>query len=482
MIAALSATSVAAPAAAITSQGAFRMGADALWSSGVTGSGESVAVLDMGFGTLDESIAAGELPPRDQIETVSFDATFGIDGRNELGGPTPHGVRMAEIVRDVAPGAHLVFVNYHTPEEFLRAVDWIVARGIPIVSHSNSFLDGPFDGTSPAARAVDAAAAAGVLWVNSAGNFAQRHWAGRADALVTIPLTTKPGDWLDLHLSWRAREVAAEVAVETSADGAVWSTSRTSAPLTSRSATIPAFQVDAAQYRIVLRQTSGAPTDLELFSQIVPLGAAAVAGGSVATPGDAAGALTVGAVPWTSDQVGAYSSVGPTDDGRPKPDLVGPTYVTANPAWPGTAGTSAATAHVAGAAALVRQQRRAQGLPVAPDDLRAVLVGTALDRGAPGVDPAFGAGSLRLDTVAPVVRLRPRRRPAGLRVDVRDAGTVEDLQWRIGSGRWSPARLPALVVGARGLRPGRHRISVAARDMSGNRTQASAWLVVGGGR
>ena len=47
-----------------------------------------------------------------------------------------------------------------------------------IVVHSNSFLFGPFDGTGWFARSVDAAAAAGVLWVNSAGNYRDRHWEG----------------------------------------------------------------------------------------------------------------------------------------------------------------------------------------------------------------------------------------------------------------------------------------------------------------
>ena len=36
----------------------------------------------------------------------------------------------------------------------------------------------PYDDTGLPARAVDAAARRGVLWVNSAGNFAQRHWQG----------------------------------------------------------------------------------------------------------------------------------------------------------------------------------------------------------------------------------------------------------------------------------------------------------------
>ena len=89
---------------------------------------------------------------------------------------------MAELVHDMAPEAHLVLVGYRTMDQFAEAAAWIAAQGIPVATHSNSFLTPPFDGTGPAARAVDAAAAAGVLWVNSAGNFAQRHWRGVAPA------------------------------------------------------------------------------------------------------------------------------------------------------------------------------------------------------------------------------------------------------------------------------------------------------------
>ena len=39
------------------------MGADALWSRGVLGQGQTVAILDEGFAGLDRSIALGELPP-----------------------------------------------------------------------------------------------------------------------------------------------------------------------------------------------------------------------------------------------------------------------------------------------------------------------------------------------------------------------------------------------------------------------------------
>ena len=61
------AAAASASALGIVSQGAFRMGADAAWARGIDGAGTRVAVLDTGFGGLDESIAAGELPPRDQV-------------------------------------------------------------------------------------------------------------------------------------------------------------------------------------------------------------------------------------------------------------------------------------------------------------------------------------------------------------------------------------------------------------------------------
>ena len=79
----------------------------------------------------------------------------------------------------MAPAANYWFVNYHTPDEFGQAVDYIVNTIKPnIVVHSNSFLFGRFDGTGWFAQKVNQAAAAGILWVNSAGNYRTRHWEG----------------------------------------------------------------------------------------------------------------------------------------------------------------------------------------------------------------------------------------------------------------------------------------------------------------
>jgi subtilisin family serine protease len=118
-----------------------------------------------------------------------------------------------------------------------------------------------------------------------------------------------------------------------------------------------------------------------------------VAERSLSSPSDARGAFAVGAVNWADDVLEPYSSQGPTSDGRTKPDLSAPSVVdSASYAPEAFDGTSAATPHVAGAAALVLQ-----AFPeYSPDDLAAFLQERSKDLGPAGPDDAFGAGRLNL--------------------------------------------------------------------------------------
>lgn len=472
LVAAVTATS----AYGVVSQGVFRIGADAMWAQGIDGSGQSIAVMDMGFTDIEQSILAGELPPLDQMTVKSFDAVNGISGKDQLEAPTAHGVRMAEIVHDVAPGAHLVLVNYHSDDEFVQATRWIAANGIPIVSHSNSLLGGPFDGTGPLARAVDAAAAAGVLWVNSSGNFAKRHWRGTADAAgVAIPVAPQPNDTLAFGIGWSGAGVDAVVSVERQVEDGSWvEVARSDA--TRRT---PPVTVDGGTWRAVVRQVAGDPVPLDVFSRTVGLGAMAVADGSVATPGDAAGSLTVGAANWGDLTVADYSSRGPTQDGRQKPEIVGPTYITSNLSFPGTGGTSASTPHVAAAAALLRQQRSASGQPADAGALRAALTSRARDIGAPGADVPSGAGMVRVDFAPPLVRLgvgSGTRRV--ITAQARDDGTMNSLTVTLDGRQVTRALGPFARYRAPVLKKGRHRIVVQAQDSAGNVTRVARTLRV----
>jgi hypothetical protein len=468
IVAAVVLAATATCAQAVVSQGVFRIGADALWAHGVDGSGQTVAVLDQGFVGLDTSAMMGELPPVDQMDVRSFDVTDGLAGRDSLGIPTQHGTRMAEILHDAAPGAHLVLVNYHSDAEFLQAVEWITANGIPIVTHSNSMLGGPFDGTGPLARAVDRAAAAGVLWVNSSGNFAKRHWRGVADPAGTvIPIAPQPNETLLFGIGWSGDGVNATVSLERQLDDgtfvevALSDATRRTAPVT----------VDGGIWRVVVRQTVGGQVPIDVFSRTVGFGTAAVAAGSVATPGDAVGSLTVGAAAWSDLGVPDYSSFGPTEDGRQKPEIVGPTYITANPAFPGTAGTSAATPHVAAAAALLRQQRMVAGEPMDAATLRADLLGRARDVGAKGPDASTGSGMVRGDSVAPVVRVSVGRGVRPLLVArAMDDGTMTSVAVSVDGRVIGRQAGPLARYRVAALRSGRHRIQVVAEDASGNIT------------
>ncbi len=114
----------------------------------------------------------------------------------------------------------------------------------------------------------------------------------------------------------------------------------------------------------------------------------------VTTPGDAEHVISVGAVMMTEPPViAAFSSRGPTADGRIKPDVVSPGVSVSLPV-PGTmsyttnSGTSFATPFVAGICALILQARPG----ASPEGVMNALRSTARDLGEAGPDISYGWG------------------------------------------------------------------------------------------
>jgi hypothetical protein len=109
-------------------------------------------------------------------------------------------------------------------------------------------------------------------------------------------------------------------------------------------------------------------------------------------PGDGRSVFTVGAVDASTGQLEFDSSLGPTWDGRIKPDITAPDGVTT--ATLGTFfGTSAATPHVSGAAALLKSQDPSRSA----QELKLLLQRASADQALIGKDNEYGSGTLALE-------------------------------------------------------------------------------------
>lgn len=127
---------------------------------------------------------------------------------------------------------------------------------------------------------------------------------------------------------------------------------------------------------------------------------------SMAPPACAKNHITVGAINSNDNSVTSFTSWGPCDDGRLKPDIVAPGCITSCAPYSGygtLCGTSMSTPVVTGLSALLLEDYRNQ-FPERPDfrpsTLKALLTHNALDLVNPGPDYQTGYGLVQIkDTI-----------------------------------------------------------------------------------
>ncbi|MCK4681701.1 PKD domain-containing protein, partial [Candidatus Bipolaricaulota bacterium] len=377
---------------AITGEGIAAIGADAFHVAGITGSGVKVAIIDLGFAGLSQAQGRGDIPYSvQQHDLTGTGLTSGIT----------HGTAIAEIVHEIAPGAQLHLIKIADEVDLDLAVTYCLNNGIDIINHSLGWYNTNFyDGTGTVAEIAKRSIAGGILWLNAAGNEAQSHWEGTFsdsnsdtwnDQSLTFSATS--GSQVILYMTWNNWPQASsdyDLYLYDPSSNLVASSTKhqtgTEEPTESIMTTVSA----SGTYTVRVKGAGSKKIEIyNLYQYLAP----AIAASSILAPGNVAEVVTVGAIDYAhyaSGPLEPYSSQGPTNDGRTKPDVCAPDKITTGTIpYTSFAGTSGATPHATGAAALLL----AQDPSLSESALRARLLSQTV---AMGSSYLYGHGRLVL--------------------------------------------------------------------------------------
>jgi hypothetical protein len=414
----------------ITSQGVAAHLASPWHTAGYSGQGVKVGIIDSFEGI--RNLMGSELP------TTVVARCYTSVGRYSSNlaacdSDSPHGTAVAEAVVDIAPEVSLYIANPISPADESATVRWMADQGVTVINRSASWtvFQGPGDGTSPVSNnvfeSINHAANNGIIWVNSAGNYAEQNWwtgspsadadgfiyfdgssvlnyvdlvAGQQFSLVVRWDDNWPGASRDLDVCFfPLTNLLDDVCSDDFQDGSqgaypiefigvdILSSGFFAIEITHHSGTLPSW---------IQLQVRGA--NLEHSTPRHSINNASES----ANPS----MLAVGATHyWNTNVIADYSSQGPTPDNRIKPDIVGtacaqtasydlrdPGFYGGNNCW--FAGTSQAAPHVAGLAALVKQANPS----FTPQQVAEYLKNNAAERGASGPDNTWGYGFAQLPT------------------------------------------------------------------------------------
>ena len=416
-----------------TTEGLSVLNGTAWHSAGYTGTGVKIGVIDGGFFGYT-SLLGSDFPAT--ITGMNF-----VDGETSalLNATTQHGTACVEIIYDIAPGASYYLAKINTFLDLVQAVTWLRDTvKVDVISTSFGFYNvSPGDGTGAFEDLVKSARDAGILWVTAAGNDRQVHWGGAYSNKDSDPYHEYydgsqinffgPGDGngylvpagypIQIFLRWDDWTYVNQdydLYLYRYSDGSWVPVAYSTSDQTGSAGQTPTeyisiyAPVQAAYGFAVVRYSSTRNVNLEISAPRMTGLQYRLSDRSLANLADSASAMTVAALNVVSPYViEYYSSQGPTNGlggtaygGLIKPNISG--FANVSTVIYGTVskfnGTSAATPHVAGAAALVLDANPYYS----PAQLQAYLEGRAVDMGTLGMDSQYGYGRLYLG--APTVQ------------------------------------------------------------------------------
>ncbi len=383
-----------------------------------------MGIIDVGFEGF-RSLMGTELPASVEARCYTDVGVFTSSLTNcEV--DSKHGSAVTEAVFDIAPEATYYIAHPMSWGDLKSTVEWMVDHDVDVINMSMTWSwEGPGDGTSPytsgAIRSVDTAIAGGITWVNSAGNYTQGTWFGPftnsnsnswhefspGDECNNI-LELEAEDKFTVQLRWNdtwggaARDLDLYL-IPPTPGGSFFATDAVAVSENEQSgdaAHIP-FEwleytvVSAGVYCLAVSHNRGtAPSWIQLQARKVPSLEHHTIHHSIGNPAESRnpGLLAVGAAgrnysldnPFDTNIIEPFSSQGPAPDGRIKPDIVGAdagqsvTYRSERNPDGYFFGTSQASPHVAGLAALVKQRFPEKS----PQQLAQYLKNNAEARGA----------------------------------------------------------------------------------------------------
>lgn len=383
------------------------LGICALHAQNYSGENITIAIIDYQFYV--DRLSERELP-RDRI--ANFEDDFSEYER--------HGTACAEIISEIAPNATLIMIDADSSEEgFKEAVEELLLlnRRIDIVSCSLDFPYSLFGEGDDFCSAIRNLTKNGTFWINAAGDDALRHWSGifrdkDGDGFnefgpedEALHVTLKRGALFQVRLSWNDSwsRSGRDYDLYVFAPDGSYTISRNlqngydgEKPVEVAALVAPI----RGNYSIKIKEYNAFPDNaaFHLFTS-EDLLTHNIENFSLGILASCPEVLTVGAVDASTLKLENYSSMGPTIDGRLKPDLVAPANVTTSSYLPNRfTGSSASAPYAAGIFALALEKGRKLGLSDA--DIEHMLLESAIDLGPPGADNGYGRGLINLHRIA----------------------------------------------------------------------------------
>ena len=438
----------------VVSEGAAAHGIVPWRNAGYRGQGVKVGVIDTGFEGF-RGLMGTELPSNVQARCYTDIGIFTSNisdcvVEEDHESRRKHGTAVTEAIFDIAPEATYYISKPESQGDLRKVVDWMVDQEVDVINYSVSWTwDGPGDGSSPFSqsplRSVDAAVEGGVVWVNSAGNNARRTWYGPFtdtdadgrhgfaddDECNTVELSADHSYVFQLRWddTWGGANTDLDILLVPAGDSRVvagGSGFQTGEPWHNPYEFFSFVPDHEGEYCLYVHSLGGAaPSWIQIQAWGVRELEHHTLSGSITNPGESAnaGLLAVGAAPWNDTHtIEPFSSRGPTPDGRTKPDIVG-TDAGRSVTYGTFYGTSQASPHVAGLAALVLQR-----FPdLTPERVADYLKDSAESRGDGALDNIWGEGFARLP--APAEGESPPESP--------DRAALEALYHATGGPDWT---------------------------------------------